>query len=405
MRKLIKIPGKWSKGNKYIIYFLIFCTLRNLIPNIIYSILDKEDDSIENYLFDKYFDIISNFASDFLTIFIYLYQKFRSKSDTYYENQEDSVIKTYKKCTILIIAVVDFCCLVLPLTFFCFLKNNENKFNNIKEIELTDDNLFFLQPIDVLFRYIFSIILLKANYYGHHKLSYILIIIGSFPLVILEIRDFTSNYLKETIIYITMQILIVILYSLEDVLNKRALVKYLPAKLIATKAMIQSFMVVIISIIFFVGSFCKNLTITHPYYYLFYRLSFIIFNIFRTYTLVNVIFELGPECLSVPKVLEAVFLFFYYHIRNLILGKNKNKDSFNQDIIYISINTLKHILQFISFIILAIGSLLNSEFFMLNIEGFIEKTKWYMENVQPKLLENDRKANEDQFDSKTLFGE
>ena len=398
MRKLIKIPGKWSKGNKYIIYFLIFCTLRNLIPNIIYSILDKEDDSIEKYLFDKYFDIISNFASDFLTIFIYLYQKFRSRSDTYYENQEDSVIKTYKKCTILIIAVVDFCCLVLPLTFFCFLKNNEQEFNNIKKIELNDDNLFFLQPIDVLFRYIFSIILLKANYYGHHKLSYILIIIGSIPLVILEIPDFKGNFLTETIIYITMQILIVILYSLEDVLNKRALVKYLPAKLIVTKAMIQSFMVVIISIIFFVGSFCENLTISHPYYYLLYRLSFIVFNIFRTYTLVNVIFELGPECLSVPKVLEAAFLFFYYHIRNLISGENDKDSPIDKDIGYVSINTLKHILQFTSFIILAIGSLLNSEFFMLNIEGFIEKTKWYMENVQPKLLENDRKENEDQFD-------
>ena len=416
MKELIRLPNKCSKSNKYILYFLIFCTLRNLVSDIFYSFyenVDYDNEEIDNIiandLFDKYFDIISNFMSDFLTIFIYLYQKFNSRSDNYYENQEDSVIRTYKKCTLLIIAIVDIICQILPITYFSSFKNVDQNdkddienIKNIEKIEKTNDNLFFLIPIDVLSRYIFSKQLFKANYYDHHKLSYLLIIVGSIPLFILESPDFIKKYFSgRLMIYLAMKIIVVVFYSLEDVLNKRALVKYLPAKLIVTKAMIQSLMIVVISIIFilvysiFGYNFLKNFkNIFSQPDYLFYRISYIFFNIFRTYTLVNIIFELGPESFSVPKVLEAAILFVYYHIRNLISGRNDSDEKGSFPTVF------KHILQFTSFIILAIGSLLHNEFFMLNIKGFVEKTKWYMENVEPKLLENNRKSieAEDEFD-------
>jgi len=79
--------------------------------------------------------------------------------------------------------------------------------NNI----IHDEDLFFIVSIDILFRYIFSRLLLKSNFYRHHILSMILNGIGFIPLIVINIKDLVYNFNKrfvyKLLIYIILNII------------------------------------------------------------------------------------------------------------------------------------------------------------------------------------------------------
>ena len=95
-----------------------------------------------------------------------------------------------------------------------------------------------------------------------------------------------------------------------------------------------------------------------------YRLTFIIFNIFRTLSLISVIEILTPVDLSILKSLEFVVLSIFSMIKDLL-----SNDHNNQIIFYI--------IEIICCIFLFLSSCLANEIFIINRLSLSEKTKFY----------------------------
>ena len=120
-----------------------------------------------------------------------------------------------------------------------------------------------------------------------------------------------------------------IVYSLEDVLNKICLNQliYRPFELMFYKSLFQ---IPFVLSLFIYSAKCNNLfeyiSKNVGTLQVVYRLSFIISNIFRTWSLITIIELLSPNHLSILKSSEFAVLFVFQSIFNSITGnKSDNK--------------------------------------------------------------------------------
>ena len=163
-----------------------------------------------------------------------------------------------------------------------------------------------------------------------------------------------------------------IIYSLEDVLNKICLNQLIlrPYELMFYKAVFQIIIIIPISIYVFVV-----VQIDPQYFnieFIIYRLSFIISNIFRTWSLITIIELINPNHLSVLKSSEFVVLFFAVLTYKKI--HNKYKDYEIDDLVYI----FGAICCFISLI----GSIIHNEIIIINKCGLLECTNYYKAEIK-----------------------
>ena len=274
-----------------------------------------------------------------------------------------------------IIAIIDIIAQLCLLIFTFIIDKKEI----LEEESIKSEDLYFTVLIDIISRYIFSRIFLKSFFYKHHIFAMILICIGFIPLIIKNIIDLSGKG-KNQYIYLILYIFMVIIYSLEDVFNKICLKQSLlrPYELMFYKAVIQIIVVLILLIYFlaneglfnYIKQYLSGLS-------LLYRITFIGFNILRTWSLITVIEIIDANCLSILKSFEFIFLFVSFSI---VFGYE---------------DTGILITGSFCAIISLIGTAIHNEVFIINKCGLLEESVYYKEKKHddPSLEDLEKEAH------------
>ena len=183
--------------------FITFNYNRNLIYAIIYWALEIISRSFMYFGWDKYFNIVINDAineyiyvillniSDLLAGFLVLYINYTMKKKGTIENNVENSDNNQRISQVNIIAgkgmkvpkskffifkIILICSLsyLNRSSFFIFYQTNKNITHNDFNTKAPKDILIHL---DIIFRYIFSILMFKTRVYNHHKFAIILICI------------------------------------------------------------------------------------------------------------------------------------------------------------------------------------------------------------------------------------
>ena len=389
---LIVFPELDAKRKYFWLNLLLFTLaslMRRLIPAIIYQKIEPKIDvnNPNNELAENnynrnhsFFDLFSNFLADILAGFIILInkciEKIKSNKVTT-ANGEKDVEKMKKKSFLYlsIIAIIDIIAQLCLLIFTFIIDKKEI----LEKESIKSEDLYFTVLIDIISRYIFSRIFLKSFFYKHHIFAMILICIGFIPLIIKNIFDLRDITPKQ-LIYLILYIFMVIIYSLEDVFNKICLKQSLlrPYELMFYKAVIQIIVVLILLIYFlaneglfnYIKQYLSGLS-------LLYRITFIGFNILRTWSLITVIEIIDANCLSILKSFEFIFLFVSFSI---VFGYE---------------DTGILITGSFCAIISLIGTAIHNEVFIINKCGLLEESVYYKEkrHDDPSLEDLEKEAH------------
>lgn len=390
VNKNFLIFPKLESKHIYIIIFVISSFLRTLIPSLIERADFAKIDHKNNVYYKEicYFDMLTNFISDFSVGIYKLINLFKEKEKNNNkitsegQKTKQNMLRLFFQILPLI-ALIDTCA-QLCLYVFSYIDPDGNVLGIGKgrdEKIIRDDDLFFVVAIDILFRYIFSRIILPSTFFDrHHYLSMALNAIGFVPLIIINMKDLVINFdnnghnfkFSTFITYIILYIIRTILYSLEDVYNKKALNKLLlrPYELMFFKSLFEIIPIIIVSTISINSSHFSdyirdNLKGTDLVGRLLYRLFFIICNIFRTISLITIIEKLNPNNLSILKSLEFIFFYIYLVFSEKLWN-----------------NILNIIFESISCIILLLGALIHNEMIIINKWKFLECTDYYKTEIK-----------------------
>ena len=208
------------------------------------------------------------------------------------------------------------------------------------------------------------------------------------------------------LVYIALIIIMTIFYSFEDIMNKLAFMKAIirPYDLMFYKALIQIFFFLLI--IIFVILFDKNQknedllsylegNLEKWYGRIAYRLSFIIFNFFRTYFLMLVIEKIDQNelfiALFILKALEFVALSLFSLIKELIFGN--------------VINFIFYFIEFICCIFMFFASCIANEIIIINRLNLAKETNFYKGNKtidnENEQVEKDQKYIEENYNDES----
>jgi len=419
--KFIIFPKLDSKHINIII-FVISSLLRVVVPNLIQTtnFASIEHDGHSFFKEICYFDMLTNFIGDISVGFYKIITIFGNKQNqnpnpSPSTSVEEKTKKEMLKKFFIILPLIAFIDTLAQLCLYSFsFLDDEGKVLGVGQPEkiIHEQDLFFLVGIDIFFRYIFSLILLKSNFYKHHYLSMLLTFTGFIPLMIINIIDLNksidSDYVKKlenykliSIYYIILNTIRAILYSLEDVFNKIALNKLLirPFELMFYKAIFEIIPTIIFTLIS--KSQVDFSLYTEKHFHggklfgrIFYRLFFIIFNIFRTISLITIIEKLNPNHLSILKSMEFIANFIYIMIWSSIYEND------------FELNPLNLCIEIFCCLILLLGSVIHNEMIIINKWGLLECTDYYKTEIKGfdvNLVEDNKNKNDKTQDS--LLGE
>lgn len=363
----------------YLIVFILASLLRRLIPIIIdnkTTLITEGDLQIKDYnhnINSCYFDLLSNYIGDILagimTLINKLISKFKTTTTEAKEREKD--MKKKSLFYLSIIAVID---IIAQLCLFLFSKVI-SPYKLLDNEIIKNEYLYFVVSIDIFSRYIFSRIFLQSYFYKHHIVSIVLTFIGFIPLIIKNLLDITTcddnkNILKngDAFMYLILFIYMTIIYSLEDVFNKLCFNQSIlePYDLMFYKALIQTILVIPLTIYVCVdNNLFDYINNNISFVRVFYRFSFIIFNIFRTWSLLNIIRLVDPNLLSVLKSSEFAVLFIFLSIYNVM-----DNNGIKMDITF-------YICGGICCIFSLLGSFIHNELIIINKFGLLKCTKYY----------------------------
>lgn len=372
--RLLIFP-KWDIKLKYLGIFILCSLLRRIIPLMIellpFAKIENEED--EDTIINKsYFDLLSNFIADFSTIIIILINKLINLKGNNFEVTTKAgqlTIKNMKKMFFLLMSLIAIIDIIAQLCLFI------PSFSEKRIIPIDGDNLYFVVCIDIISRYFFSSCILKGHFYRHQMLAIIITLIGFIPFIIYNIYKIIDDHLD--IVYLLLYIFMTLLYSLEDVLNKICLNKLIisPFGLMFCKALFQIIFVVAITIYMimyrdlfgYIGNNVQGWKILGR---LIYRLSFIISNIFRTWSLITIIHLANPNYLSILKSSEFAILFVVLTVFDYTTNKDLEIDIY--------------IIAFGIFCVIfsLIGSSIHNEMMIINKCGLYECTDYYKIEVK-----------------------
>lgn len=373
----------------YIILFTLASLIRRIVPSLINPQPEKEE--LEKYNFNRnnlYFDLLSNFCADIFAGVILFIQKIRKNMGKSITNSYIGKEKKLNKKTcfnLAIIAIIDF---LAQLCLLCFgFLASKKKF--IGDQNISREYLYFAYIFDIFSRYILSRIFLKSYFYHHHILALIITFLGFIFLIIISIYNML-NLMKIQIIYLLLYLSMNLMYSLEDVFNKICLNQSLlgPFELMFYKAVIQIIFIIPLTLFFVLN---QNVVSYVKYFfgpgYFFYRLTFILSNTLRTWSLITAIQILDANLMSSLLTCEFGILFFAY----LIVFSIKDKGQ------YILINDLPLLFAgLIGAIIANIGTFIYNEIIIINKKYFLEDTFYYkLQKLNDKDFEEDRNLERD----------
>ena len=256
-----------------------------------------------------------------------------------------------------------------------------------QNFQVKHGNMNSILIFNVIFLFLFSRLLLPITFNRHHFFSLIIFIICLIVIVILDFiqikNDSGDNFIKS-LIYLSIKIFAIILYSLEDALANVMFLNYYfsPYFLLLMKAIVQFFYLIIFSIPFFFIKFKDE-----------HGEEMLIFSMFKG------IFE--DKIYILYYSIYLINSFFYNILNFIIIDKFSANHSaisriFENLGIFI-INAIQKDMEFdyhfgvriIMYILLIIASFIFNEFLVINLCGLADDTKLfldYKENIDFKLI-------------------
>jgi len=384
----------FPKPNINHLLFLIFF-VSSVVKQIIFKDI-KGKDNLSIPIFKLYiYDI-----GDFLSFIPYLIIKKKSKSkipdeekekrhksaediNYIYNDKIKTELKKNKKYIILnmfLITILDFIAQISTVTFYLII--GDQKF----QVKLANWNITLI--FNVISLFLFSRLILNIIFRRHHYFSLLVFIVCLIVIVILDIFQIKEEYgdnFKKPVIFLSIKIFTVILYSLEDVIAKVMFLNYYftPYFLLLVKAIVQFFYLIIFSlpliftkiklesgekvIIFsmFKDIFKENIYIL---YYFIYLINSFFYNILNFI----IIDKFSANHSGISRVFENIGIF----IINVIAGSIEIDFKFG--------------IRIIMYILLIIASFIFNEFLVINVCGLANGTQLfldYKENYDFKLID------------------
>ena len=318
---------------------------------------------------------------DFLSIIPYLILKEKTKSNnnTLIKNKilkkyiHPDIFKKKKKqiiINIFIMCLFDFIGQT-STTIFYLIEGNQ-------KIQVKHANLNIVLIFNIIFLFLLSKFILNMILYLHHYLSFIIYIIC---LIVISIIDFTEIESKDSInslLYMTIRVFSVLLYSIVNNIAKIMFFKYYysPYLLLLIKAIIHFFFLIIFSIplifvkfkdeneqekIIFsmIGNIFKDNKII-ILFYIIYLISSFFYNILNFI----IIDKFSPTHTAIAFISENFAIF----IINAITSDTKIDYKFG--------------IRFVMYILLIIASCIFNEFLVINICSLANNTKLFLDNKE-----------------------
>ena len=335
-----------DKNYIYVLIYYIFELGRSILENF----ENKNKRDINNIIFNidsQYIQIILFIFADLLFFPFVIYTKCAADTQLINNNPVSSKLKKIISYIILI-SIVDLLSRSVYFLFFIFIYiKGEDIIENLPKRY----NMDYLFTLDILFRYLFSRIILKTKIYKHHKVSIIICILGFILLV--SIDFFCIDYNINNIIFILIVLLRPILFPLEDTINQILLSKYflLPHYLMTYRGIIEFLALSFISIILII----LKIELFKVNILSFYNLVYLIFYSVKAFCLMKIIYIFNSQYVS--------FLVISESLGSIIVLLIKEKQNFSI------------IFEIISITLIIFGALIYNEIIIINLYGLETKTK------------------------------
>ena len=364
----------WCKTYLFIIIYWIIEIGTYLIKNIYNDDFKLVKGNKEN----EFIDLIDINISDLLSGFVIIYIKYsnrenksnQNKNDLIYSNNIDIKEKNlfFLIILIILISILDIIGNSVHFLFYIFFNKN---------LKLKRYLFVWIVALDIIFRYLFSSIILKIKLNNLH-MNYILISLIGFFIIYFINFIFSVFYDREkTNIYNIYYFLFILIRSifipLEDVLNKILFKEYFlfPHSLMFIRGVIK-FFILLITFIFFILN--KNLNFAFN--------NSNIFNIFLIKIIYIFIYSLKTFCL-----MNVIYIFSSEYVSLLVLAKLFGNILYAFYSNYYN-NIYYHFMEIISLVIIFYGVLMYNELINLNdskgnsrIKEYIEKNGFLLSKV------------------------
>ena len=214
---------------------------------------------------DEYAIQIKKIAGDLLAGFLVLYSHCSSKSKKVKENveyddkinyiyEEPQMVPKKKKIKIIIISILEYLCQTRYWISYAIIGDKDKISYTIE-----NDSTYI---IDILMRYVFSIIILKIMIYKHHKFSLVIISLGFLFLLVADIIDLTFKNDKVSLGLSFLYALICLPKSFaspyEHVIIKQTLIYINQENIQFLRGILSLIILIIVSIILYI-SFSQTL--------------------------------------------------------------------------------------------------------------------------------------------------
>ena len=311
--------------NKNLKYAIIYWALEIITRSFMYLKWDQYYNIVINDAINEYIYVILLNISDLLAGFLVLYIKCSLKKKNIIQNTENSdnnqrnskieIIegkgKVVPKSRSFIYKIIFICAIdyLNRLAFFIFYQtNSEANHDNISHKALKD----IIIHLDIIARYFFSILILKAKVYKHHKLAIIIICIGFIILIPNDIISIGIENMTLTYIYIGTISYRGILFPLQDTIVKKLFIEdYIMSEFFMLLRGFGEFIIIVIVTPFLYFFVWKNIddifsTNQNLGFIILIMLVYILQSFIKAYLLIKVIYYFSSQSVSFLVISEAI---------------------------------------------------------------------------------------------------
>ena len=369
----------FPKPHLYHLLYL-FYLIASIAKKIIWNSTKQDRTNLSLPIFKLYVHEVGDFLS--IIPYLILKKKIKSNKDTKSTNKLIAkyfyidIFKKKKKrilINIFIIGLIEFIAQISTVVFYVIELSQKMQVNH--------ENRTIVFIFYFVFLFLMTKFILNITFYSHHYFSLFIFLVC---LICIGIIDFiliikASKNLIDTLLYIVIMIFAYLLYSISNVLYKIMFLKYYisPYFLLLSKAVIQFFLLIVFSIPFIFVKF-KNkdgeekiifLMVSDIFkekidilFYILYTIISFLYNLFN----LLIIDKFSSENTAISTILEG-FVHFSLGIANI-------KIDYYFGIILVI------------YILLIIGSLIFTEFLVINICGLGNGTKLFLDYKEQKDL-------------------
>ena len=314
--------------NKNIIYAIIYWVLE-IITRMIMYLNWKIFEIVEKDAINEYLYVIMLNISDLLAGFLVLYIHYSFKKKNPVENNDnisansksikiiEGEVRKVHKSKYFIFKIVLICCLdyLCRSAFFIFYQIFDARHIQISD-KIQKDMIIHL---DIIARYIFSIVILKLKIFKHHKVAIFIIIAGfcilcPTDIISLEVDDLKDQNVDniKTYIYIAIFSLRGILFPLEDTIVKIIFTNdyIIPEQFMFVRGIVELIIIIIVTPILYIHVWNYNVFDANYSGRLTSIIFFIIFYIFSSFVkglvLLKVIYYFSSQSVSFLIISESI---------------------------------------------------------------------------------------------------